>query len=133
MSPKQLRGRDDRAPHAARCSRNTTRFATRWALVLLAATAHTGPVWSRADVFPDARATSGAIYAVPREVIAGGGDTSSGGAYSLVGSIGQVDADPLAPSSGGGFAVSGGFWPGIRSVSPAADVVFVDGFEAPVP
>ena len=37
----------------------------------------------------------------------GGGGASSGGSYSLTGTIGQPDAGAL---SGGGHAVQGGFW-----------------------
>jgi hypothetical protein len=39
----------------------------------------------------------------------GGGDTSTGGSYSLGGAIGQPDA---GTSSGGTYALSGGFWGG---------------------
>jgi len=38
-----------------------------------------------------------------------GGDTSSGGSYSLGGTIGQPDA---GTSSGGSYSLSGGFWGG---------------------
>jgi hypothetical protein len=37
----------------------------------------------------------------------GGGGTSSGGAYTLSGTIGQVDA---ATARGGDYALAGGFW-----------------------
>ena len=40
----------------------------------------------------------------------GGGGTSSGGNYSLSGTIGQPDAGPIL--SGPGYQLSGGFWPG---------------------
>ena len=40
----------------------------------------------------------------------GGGGTSSGGNYSLSGTIGQPDAGPVL--SGPGYQLSGGFWPG---------------------
>src|SRR5688572_28809517 len=39
--------------------------------------------------------------------IDGGGGTSSGGGFTLSGSIGQPDAGTM---SGGGFTLSGGFW-----------------------
>ena len=40
----------------------------------------------------------------------GGGGTSSGGDYALIGSIGQPNAGELA---GGDFTLEGGFWPGV--------------------
>ena len=39
----------------------------------------------------------------------GGGDTASGGSYTLVGTIGQPDAGILA---GGAYTLGGGFWGG---------------------
>ena len=56
-----------------------------------------------------------------------GGGTSAGGNFSVQGTIAQVDADPLQPSSGGPFEVSGGFW--VIAVTPPADPMFRDGFE----
>jgi hypothetical protein len=41
-------------------------------------------------------------------VIAGGGGSSSGGAFRIDGTIGQADADPLHPATGGIYAISGG-------------------------
>lgn len=70
----------------------------------------------------------GAGFAVPRHVIAGGGGTSSGGAFAISGTIGQADADPLQPSSGGAFAIAGGFW-GSAPSTPEVDAVFANGFE----
>jgi hypothetical protein len=69
---------------------------------------------------------------MPRHVIAGGGGQSSGGAFAIQGTIGQADADPLQPSTGGVFAISGGFWPGIEPSVPQGDAVFANGFEAPL-
>ncbi len=63
-----------------------------------------------------------------RAVIATGGGTSSGGDFSIDGTIGQADADPLQPSMGGDFAITGGFW---FTLAPAANELFADGFEAP--
>ena len=40
--------------------------------------------------------------------IDGGGGTSTGGVFSVSGTIGQPDAG--TPMSGGNFSVSGGFW-----------------------
>ena len=47
-------------------------------------------------------------YDLTWNVIAGGGDTSTGGGYSLMGTIGQADTGPLM--SGGGYSLAGGFW-----------------------
>jgi hypothetical protein len=57
-----------------------------------------------------------------KNTIDSGGGTSSGGDFSLTGTIGQPDAS-LQASSGGGFRLEGGFW---TSVS---DVILKDGFE----
>lgn len=70
-----------------------------------------------------------AAIAVPRHVVAGGGGHASGGAFTIRGSIGQADADPLQPSTGGVFAVVGGFWPGSTPRPPLDDALFADGFE----
>jgi hypothetical protein len=40
--------------------------------------------------------------------IAGGGGASSGGSFSVIGTIGQIDANHQ-PMTGGGFALKGGF------------------------
>jgi hypothetical protein len=40
----------------------------------------------------------------------GGGGTSTGGVFSLSGTIGQPDA---SSSSGGAYTVKGGFWGGV--------------------
>jgi hypothetical protein len=46
--------------------------------------------------------------------IDGGGGTSSGGTYSVTGTIGQPDAGVL---SGGNYSIVGGFWSAIAEVS----------------
>jgi hypothetical protein len=69
-------------------------------------------------------------YAIPRDVIASGGGNSSGGTFAVRGSIGQSDADPLQPSRGGVFAITGGFWAGIAPLTQS-DALFKDGFEEP--
>ncbi len=43
--------------------------------------------------------------------VGGGGGTSSGGAFVLSGTIGQHDAGPMPTMAGGGFGLTGGFWP----------------------
>lgn len=50
-----------------------------------------------------------ADYSIDWYTIDGGGRTSTGGPYTLIGTIGQPDA---ADSQGGAFIVLGGFWPG---------------------
>jgi len=47
-------------------------------------------------------------YSIDWYKIAGGGGTSSGGPYSLSGTIGQPDAG--GPMTGGNYSVTGGFW-----------------------
>jgi hypothetical protein len=50
-------------------------------------------------------------YAVNWSVVAGGGGQgSTGGGYSLSGTVGQPDV--LSPMSGGSFTLTGGFWVG---------------------
>jgi hypothetical protein len=46
-------------------------------------------------------------YSVGWHSIDGGGNTSTGGAYAISGTIGQPDAGKM---SGGGYALDGGFW-----------------------
>lgn len=54
--------------------------------------------------------------------IDGGGGTSTGGGYSLTGSIGQPDAGTM---SGGGFSLDGGFWAVIAVQTPGAPLLTV--------
>jgi hypothetical protein len=54
---------------------------------------------------------------------AGGGGVSSGGNFSVTGTIGQTDAGLL---TGGSFAVAGGFWGGAYAVqNPGAPLLSV--------
>ncbi len=46
---------------------------------------------------------------IPWHTVAGGGGTSTGGGYSLAGTIGQHDAGPM---SDGDYVLAGGFWGG---------------------
>jgi hypothetical protein len=57
-----------------------------------------------------------------------GGGIASGGDFSLSGTIAQVDADILQPSSGGNFELTGGFWV-VDTASP--DSIFRNDFETP--
>ena len=52
-------------------------------------------------------------FALESFTVDGGGGTSSGGTYSLSGTIGQPDAGTL---SGGGFTLQGGFWAAVSEV-----------------
>ncbi len=45
---------------------------------------------------------------IPWHTIDGGGGTSTGGTYTLSGTIGQPDAGPTM--TGGNYALTGGFW-----------------------
>ena len=52
-------------------------------------------------------AASAQNHSIDWFTIDGGGGTSSGGTYSVTGTIGQPDAGTL---SGGGYSIVGGFW-----------------------
>jgi len=52
--------------------------------------------------------TAHAQYAIDWSKIAGGGGTSTGGVYSVSGTIGQADAG--GPLTNGQYSVTGGFW-----------------------
>lgn len=55
---------------------------------------------------------------IPWYTVDGGGGTSTGGVYSLSGTIGQPDAGVL---SGGTFTLTGGFWAGAGGGSAACN------------
>ena len=57
-----------------------------------------------------------------------GGGVANGGDFKLSGTIAQVDADTLQPSTGGDFELTGGFWI-VDTVAP--DLMFRDNFETP--
>jgi hypothetical protein len=62
-------------------------------------------------------------YSIDWYTIDGGGGTSSGGTYSVSGTIGQPDAGHL---SGGNYTLDGGFWGIIAAVqTPGAPVLRV--------
>lgn len=63
-------------------------------------------------------------YSISWFKIAGGGGTSTGGGFTLSGTIGQHDAG--ARLSGGQYALVGGFWSGIGLVqSPEAPLLTI--------
>jgi hypothetical protein len=55
-----------------------------------------------------------AQYSITWSTIDGGGGTSTGGQYTVSGTVGQPDAGAL---SDGTFTLQGGFWPGIVATS----------------
>ena len=57
--------------------------------------------------------SANAQYAIAWSTLDGGGGQSSGGAYTVAGTIGQPDA---ATSSGGAYTLQGGFWSTFASV-----------------
>ena len=65
------------------------------------------PALSRA-----ARAEPASGYEISWYTVDGGGGTSTGGAYTLDGTIGQPDA---GSQSGGAYVLAGGFWAGLTS------------------
>ena len=56
-------------------------------------------------------------YSIDWYKVAGGGGTSTGGVYSVSGTIGQHDAG--GPMTGGNYSVTGGFWSLISVVQTA--------------
>jgi hypothetical protein len=83
------------------------------------------PAETRAPASSTAQITD---FTDPRHVIASGGGSSSGGSFAISGTIGQPDVDPLQPSTGGAFAITGGFW---STAAAQADGLFQNGFEGP--
>jgi hypothetical protein len=89
--------------------------------------------------------TSLAQFEIERFRIAGGGGQSTGGEWSLTGTIGQAEADPVALCSadgekpnlceGASLEINGGFWAGLEPAAPdpscgeSLQCVFRDGFE----
>ena len=62
-------------------------------------------------------------YSVDWYTIDGGGGTSTGGVYSVTGTIGQPDAGYM---SGGNYSINGGFWGVIAAVqTPGAPLLSV--------
>jgi hypothetical protein len=63
-------------------------------------------------------------YSIEWSTIDGGGGTSTGGVYSVSGTIGQPDAGPTM--SGGNYSVDGGFWGLIAAVqTPGAPTLAI--------
>jgi hypothetical protein len=64
-----------------------------------------------------------AQYSIDWFTIDGGGGTSTGGVYSVSGTIGQPDAGTM---SGGNFSLTGGFWSFLSTVqTPGAPLLTI--------
>ena len=72
--------------------------------------------------------SSGGDFETTKSTIDNGGGTSSGGDFSLTGTIGQHDASTQI-SNGGDFSLANGFW---ASAQPSQNTIFSDGFEKSV-
>jgi hypothetical protein len=62
-------------------------------------------------------------YSINWSTIDGGGGTSTGGVYSVSGTIGQPDAG--GPMTGGNYSVSGGFWSLFAVQTPGAPLLSI--------
>ena len=63
-------------------------------------------------------------YSIDWYKVAGGGGTSTGGVYSVNGTIGQHDAG--GPMTGGNYSLTGGFWALISVVqTPGAPTLYI--------
>ena len=63
-------------------------------------------------------------YSIDWYKVAGGGGTSTGGTYSVSGTIGQHDAS--GPMTGGNYSLTGGFWALISVVqTPGAPTLYI--------
>jgi hypothetical protein len=63
-------------------------------------------------------------YSIDRFNIDGGGGVSTGGVYSVSGTIGQLDATPQ-PLTGGDYSLAGGFWPLFALQTPGAPLLHI--------
>jgi hypothetical protein len=61
-------------------------------------------------------------YAITWQTVDGGGGTSTGGVYSVSGTIGQPDAGVM---SGGNYSLTGGFWALYAVQTPGAPYLWV--------
>src|ERR1039457_6386404 len=65
----------------------------------------------------------GQSYSVDWYKISGGGGTSTGGVYSVSGTIGQHDAG--GPMTGGNYSLTGGFWALYAVQTPGAPLLTI--------
>src|SRR5215467_9218058 len=71
-----------------------------------------------------ARVASAQSYSINWYKVSGGGGSSTGGVYSVSGTIGQHDAG--GPMSGGAYSVTGGFWALIAPIqTPGAPPLYI--------
>ena len=66
---------------------------------------------------------SAQFYSIDWFTIAGGGGTSTGGVYSISGTIGQPEAGE--PMTGGDFSLTGGFWSLFAVQTPGAPTLAI--------
>lgn len=64
-----------------------------------------------------------AQYAIDWYTIDGGGGTSTGGVYSVSGTIGQPDAGTVM--TGGNYSLTGGFWSAVAVQTPGAPLLSI--------
>ena len=77
-----------------------------------------------ASVFALSTGAFAQSYSIDPFTIDGGGGTSTGGVYSVSGTIGQPDAGAM---SGGNFSLAGGFWGIVAAVTtPGAPLLGVE-------
>lgn len=62
-------------------------------------------------------------YSINWYKVAGGGDTSAEGAFSLSSTIGQHDAG--GPMAGGNYSLTGGFWAPAAAQTPGAPPLYI--------
>src|ERR1035438_7194707 len=62
-------------------------------------------------------------YSIDWYKVSGGGGTSTGGVYSVSGTIGQHDAG--GPMTGGNYSLTGGFWALCAVQTPGAPVLSI--------
>src|ERR1039457_2603625 len=65
----------------------------------------------------------GQSYSVDWYKVSGGGGTSTGGVYSVSGTIGQHDAG--GPMTGGNYSLTGGFWALYAVQTPGAPLLYI--------
>jgi len=68
-------------------------------------------------------AAQGQDFALDWFTVDGGGGMSTGGQFTVSGTIGQPDAGRM---SGGQFTLHGGFWPGVAVPIPGGPTVFIE-------
>ena len=62
-------------------------------------------------------------YSIDWYKVSGGGGTSTGGVYSITGTIGQQDAG--GPMTGGNYSLTGGFWSLYAVQTPGAPLLSI--------